>query len=90
MVLLLLSTTAFSQTKTFQFDWEKIKGNPKLPQREAQWLNDSISVEERNKAIELVAALSQPASAQMLVSYSHIDGSYNFLKKYIQSILFNK
>ncbi len=29
-ILLLLSTTAFSQTKTFQFDWEKHLGKEKL------------------------------------------------------------
>lgn len=85
-VFMLLSSTAFSQSTTFQFNLEKIKGNPKLPQREAQWLNDSISVEERDKVIALVAALSQPATAQMLVSYSNLDGSYNFLKKYMDSL----
>ncbi len=85
-LILFSVSSAIGQAKTFQFDWEKIKANPKLPQREAQWLNDSISVEERNKAIELVAALSQPASTQLMVGYAHLDGSYTNFKKYLDSL----
>jgi hypothetical protein len=86
VVIFLFSSTAFSQSKSIAFNWEKAKTNKNFPQREAQWLNDSIAVDERDKAIELVAALSQPASAQMLVGYAHIDGSYSQLKKYLDSL----
>lgn len=86
VTLLLISSTAFSQSKTILFDWEKAKANKNFLQREAQWLNDSIPVDERDKAIALVSALSQPSSAQMLVGYAHIDGSYHQLKKYLDSL----
>jgi hypothetical protein len=61
----------FSQFKNFQFDEEKAKNNKNVPQREAQWTNNRISDEERNKTIALVG-LSQPASAQILMGFSYL------------------
>jgi hypothetical protein len=75
--LLILSSFANAQStnKPFVFDWESIKNNSKLPQREAAWLHDSLNNEERTKVLELVSALSRPAAAQLLVSQFYLDNS---------------
>lgn len=87
-LLLILATTAFSQTKTNLFDWEALKTNDAIPQREALWLETNLPGSELDEVISLVSALSQPAASQLLVSYFYLDGSYKkkSVKPYLDSL----
>ncbi len=69
----------------FNFDWDKIKSDKKLFNADATWLHDSLTKPEIDEVFKLVTNLSQPAMAQMLVSYFYLDASYErkSMKPYI-------
>lgn len=87
LFLTLAATSAFSQSTKFAFDFEKIKENNNLPQREALWLQDNLSENEKNEVFNLLSTPSQPAAAQLLVSHFYLDGSYQrqSIKPYMDS-----
>jgi Putative zinc dependent peptidase (DUF5700) len=87
ITLLLISKSIFGQS-IIPFNWEKQKKNNSIPKNELVWLQDSISKDERSKLFELITKLSQPATAQMLVNYFYIDGSFSrkSSKSFIDSI----
>ena len=88
LFLILAATSAISQSKKFEFDFEKIKGNNKLPQREALWLQANLNENEKNVVFNLVSTLSQPAASQLLVCHFYLDGSYQrkSIKPYVDSL----
>jgi len=88
LTLLFTAIISFGQTTEFIFDWDTIKKNDKLPQKEALWMQDNLSGDEITEVVKLVSALSTPATAQMLVSYFYLDGSYSksAIKPYIDSL----
>lgn len=88
VTLLLATISSFGQATKFAFDLEEIKNNENLPQREALWLYNNLASNEIKEAVDLVSALSQPAAAQMLVSYFYLDGSFSrrSLKPYMDSL----
>ena len=75
--LLFITIISFGQSAIFSFDWEAIKDNDELPQREALWMHDNLTSNELLEVVDLVSALSQPAVAQMLLSYFYLDGSFS-------------
>jgi hypothetical protein len=82
------ATSAFSQSTKFVFDFEKIKGNNNLPQREALWLRDNLSESEKNEVFNLLSTLSQPSASQLLIGHFYLDGSYQrkSIKPYVDSL----
>ena len=86
--LLFATIISFSQATKFAFDWETIKDNDNLSQREALWMHDNLTSNELIEVVDHVSALSQPAVAQMLVSHFYLDGSYSrlLLKPYMDSL----
>jgi len=86
--LLFITIISFGQTTKFTFDWNAIKNNDKLPHKEALWMHNNLSGDEIEEVFDLVSALSKPATAQMLVSYFYLDGSYrkSEMKPYIDSL----
>ena len=85
--LILAATSAFGQSTKFSFDFETIKNNNNLPQREALWLQNNLSEGEKIEVFNLLSALSQPAASQLLVGHFYLDGSYRrkSIKPYIDS-----
>ena len=65
-----------AQNSDFTFNWNQLKNDTKIPKREAIWLKENLTKQERDKAIKLVSALSKPEAAQLLTSYFYMDGSY--------------
>ena len=88
IALFFMTIISYGQTTKFLFDWEAIKSNNNLPQREAAWLNKNLTADELEEVIELVSALSQPATSQMLVSHFYLDASFSraSIKPYIDSL----
>lgn len=86
--LLLTTIISFGQQTNFSFDWERIRENDDLPQREALWMHTNLTSNEIKDVIGLVSALSQPAAAQMLVSYFYLDGDFSkrSSKPYLDSL----
>ena len=74
--LIFIGTYSFSQPSKFAWDWETIKSNSKISQKEVQWLQDSLSKSELARVIDLVSDLSRPAASQLLVSHFYLDGSF--------------
>jgi len=76
-----------AQNSNFSFNWNQLKNDAKIPKREASWLKENLTKQERDKAIKLVAALSKPEAAQLLTSYFYMDGSFrkSTNKKYLDS-----
>lgn len=86
-LLLFLTCTSFCQTTKFSFNWQTIKNDDNLPQRESKWIHDNLSDNEINEVINLVMALTHPSASQMLVSYFYLDGSFSNarIESYIDS-----
>jgi len=89
LIILAIVCTSFlqAQNSNFTFNWNRLKNDTKIPQREATWLKENLTKQERDKAIKLVTALSKPEAAQLLTSYFYMDGSFrrNTNKRYLDS-----
>jgi hypothetical protein len=87
ILTLLCATILQAQNSSFTFNWNLLKNDTQIPQREAIWLKENVSKQERDKAIQLVSALSKPEASQLLTSYFYMDGSYrsSINKKYLDS-----
>jgi len=89
LIILAILCASFlqAQNSNFTFNWNLLKKDTKIPKREAIWLQENVTKQERDKVIKLVTALSQPESSQLLTSYFYMDGSFrrNTNKKYLDS-----
>jgi len=89
LIILAILCTSFlqAQNSNFTFNWNLLKNDTKIPQKEALWLKENLTKQERYKVIKLVTALSKPEAAQLLTSYFYMDGSFrrSTNKKYLDS-----
>jgi len=78
LIILSLLCASFlqAQNSNYSLNWNQLKNDATISKREANWLQENLTKQERNKTIKLVSSLSKPEAAQLLTSYFYMDGSY--------------